>query len=766
MKNKKGFTLVELLSVIVLLGIIVTIGIFSVSSIRKTILDRQYKNIKTEIELAAEKYYADTENTQVYVDTLIKEGYLKADNKSMIITDPRDKTSLNCHIVTINDNEDGNLGTESNIDESGNCNEDAIVNSEISIVDTDGNKINKTWYKSPITLKVKFNNSEKDPNSYEYTWKSEKNPNIISDEKTYNLEVPYNERGYVVDDEFYVTLVNAEETLESKGQRVRIDGVLPVVKSLEIPDKDTWTKEKTLKVNLTDIGSGIDGYIFSKDDCEKIDLDEYTKIDVANPNDVKIEHKITENGTYTFCASDKAGNIIKHEETIVIDKVDDVPPVCSYIENTSWTKNNVAISFGCVDNESGCAKLTYKNATTNCTGASCYKTYTYTSTYKAANISSTIGTFTIEDNAGNKVTCPRDKKEVNVYLDKTNPVINSVTVNSNNTNYNSIYTTVTIKTYDSHSDVKEVCASNSNSYSSCSWVNISKCSKSGNIYTCNISLTINADEGSGASRTVYAYAKDNAGNIQSKTTNYKLYTTCTDTNFNGYGDCSKKCGGGYKYEYRTDKYLGTSCNGYGNVSCNTFSCCTSTYERYYYSDYCDASCGWGSQRTYYKYYSNYDDSYCGINYVYENCYDDSGCYEPDPDPDPNPGGDGSSCLYDVPINADRCLGSTRYHITYCQDRDCPDAQCMYDKVGNSSSSGYVTRSSLGTNLSNCPVSSGGGGSSGGGSGGGSSGGGSSSSGRCEDTPSNACWYKTWGECVSVEGYNCIYGANKCYCSDH
>ena len=160
MKNKKGFTLVELLSVIVLLGIIITIGIFSVSSIRKTILDRQYKNLKTEIEIAAEKYYSDTESTEVYVDTLIKEGYLKADNKSMTITDPRDKTSLNCHIVTINDNEEGNLGIESNIDENGNCNEEAIVNSEISIVDIDGNKINKTWYKGPITLKVKFNKAK------------------------------------------------------------------------------------------------------------------------------------------------------------------------------------------------------------------------------------------------------------------------------------------------------------------------------------------------------------------------------------------------------------------------------------------------------------------------------------------------------------------------------------------------------------------------------------------------------------------------------
>ena len=74
--------------------------------------------------------------------------------------------------------------------------------------------------------------------------------------------------------------------------------------------------EKTLKVNLTDIGSGINAYILSKDDCEKVDLNKYTKIDVPNPNDVKVEYKITQNGTYSFCASDKAGNVVKYEENI------------------------------------------------------------------------------------------------------------------------------------------------------------------------------------------------------------------------------------------------------------------------------------------------------------------------------------------------------------------------------------------------------------------------------------------------------------------
>ena len=63
----------------------------------------------------------------------------------MTITDPRDKTILNCYIVTINDDEKGSLGIENNVLENGNCKENSIVNSEISIVDIDGNKINKTW---------------------------------------------------------------------------------------------------------------------------------------------------------------------------------------------------------------------------------------------------------------------------------------------------------------------------------------------------------------------------------------------------------------------------------------------------------------------------------------------------------------------------------------------------------------------------------------------------------------------------------------------
>ena len=681
MRNKKGFTLVEVISAIVILSIIITLGVFSITKVRSNILEKQYKNIKLEIELAAEKYYSDTESKEVYVDTLIKEGYLKADNKSMTITDSRDKTILNCYIVTINDDEKGSLGIENNVLENGKCNENVVVNSEISIVGEDGNKINKTWYKNPITLKAKFKDTEKDPNNYSYTWKSEKNPNIITDEKTYNLEETYKERGKVIDDEFYVTLVNGDEILESKGQRVRIDGVLPEIKTLEIPDKENWTKDKTLKVNATDVGSGIESYILSMGDCESIPLEKYNKIpDVQNPNDVKIEQKITKNGTYTFCVSDKAGNKVKYEETIIIEKIDDIPPVCSYIENTKWTKSNVAISFGCVDNESGCAKLTYKNATTNCTGTSCYKTYTYTNTYKAANISSTIGTFTIEDNAGNKVICPSDKKEVNVYLDKDKPVISNINISSNQLNYNSRYTKVSFTLTDNHSGISSFCIGISKN--NCNTKNInSYCTQNGNRYDCSVDYTFTSSDGSGNTEYVYITAYDNVKNSSTQSKRYDLYKECTDTDFERYDVCSKKCDGGVYYEYRKDSHLGTSCYILGNNPCNTMSCCSWTRKELDYTGSCDESCGSGKKIRYYRLYSNYNDSYCGQDYDYIGCYEDYGCYvPPDPTPDPNPGGGGGSSCKPSTINGNRC--DTTHDILYYISTCC-GGECNYSaKAGN------------------------------------------------------------------------------------
>ena len=60
MKNNKGFTFVELLSVIVVLGIIVLIAMPVYNSVRSRLEKRNYENKIKLIEVAAAKYSEDT----------------------------------------------------------------------------------------------------------------------------------------------------------------------------------------------------------------------------------------------------------------------------------------------------------------------------------------------------------------------------------------------------------------------------------------------------------------------------------------------------------------------------------------------------------------------------------------------------------------------------------------------------------------------------------------------------------------------------------
>ena len=700
MKNKKGFTIVELLCVIVLLGIIVTIGILSVSSIRESILDKQYKNIKKEIELAAEKYYSDTSYATVYVETLITEGYLKADNKSMTITNPKDNTSLNCYLAKIDDDGNASLVEENKADENGKCIDADIINGKITIVNNaDSEKIETNrWYKESLTLKAKLLN-EDNSNKYKYTWKSEKNPNVIKSsdtENTFDLSEIYELNGKVINDIFYVTAINKSDNtdvLKSSGTRVKIDGVAPEFISVNVEAENEWRTQKVVTIDAEDQGSGIDGYIVSEDDCINKDFGEYTKIEVINPNKVKIKYTVKKNGTYSICLKDKAGNVKKYDEGVIITKIDTTPPKCEYSENYTWRSSNVDIKYGCKEkdlndtNQSGCAKVKDFGCVNKET---CYykNSYRFYNTTDMANIKGSIGTFTIEDIAGNKVECPvAPKTEVSVKLDKTKPEISSVEVASKKTGYKSRYTTVSFTLYDEHSGVGSFCIGTSNN---CISQSLNRyCSQNGKSYNCSIDYTFTSSDGSGNSEYVYISAYDIVGNSSTQSKKYDLYKECTDTEFDKYGECSVKCGGGSYWEYRKDSHLGTSCYILGNTSCNTMSCCSSTRREYYYTGSCSTTCGSGSKNVYYKLYSKYNGQECGTDYDIETCTDNSGCVTPDPDPSPNPGGGGSSNCDEIYEN--RCVPSSKdlYYITTC----CGNT-CTYTAKNGTIERGTISRSLL------------------------------------------------------------------------
>ena len=504
MKNKKGFTLMELLSVIVLLGIIITIGLFSISSIRKAILDRQYKNLKTEIELAAEKYYQDTENTFFYVQTLIDEGYIKTDNSSLNIYSPIDSKIMNCYMINVVDGK----ATLDDKKKNEECNAEIAGNYELKII-RENDKTSDKWYKESEELSaVKSDNSVDD--SLIYTWTTDLNPNTIWDKRKFDLKNLLSEKGGVINDVFYVQANSVDKSYRSAGKRIKIDTVKPIIDNVNISgDQNKWVKQRDVTIKAHDLGSGIVGYLFSdKADCSG-NFEKLTK----PQNEFTLKRTFKSNGEYYFCLIDDAGNISESSK-IVIQKVDGIPPKCYYgNENTKWQIGSRTISYGCQDDESGCDKLIVNGRKTyTCSGNNCNiftQNKDYNETYDKIKINDTeksIGTFKIIDKNGNETTCPDSNKQyLNLFLDNTNP-----TVKINSMSYSGGYLTVSASVTDSNSGVQ-------NAY-------VVYNGKTSNTISCNGNCTLRLYVGSLVSGNVTLYGTDKVGNVGSDSKTINVYT--------------------------------------------------------------------------------------------------------------------------------------------------------------------------------------------------------------------------------------------------
>ena len=559
MKNKKGFTLMELLSVIVLLGIIITIGLFSISSIRKAILDRQYKNLKTEIELAAEKYYQDTESTIFYVQTLLDEGYIKADNSSLNIYSPVDSNIMNCYTINVVDEK----ATLDDINKNKECNTEIAGNYELKIM-RENDKTSDKWYKESEILSAVIKKDNSVDDSLIYTWTTDLNPNTIWDQREFDLKNLLNEKGGVINDVFYVQ-ANKQDTdkvYRSAGKRIKIDKVKPIIDSADAGEQNDWVKQRDVTIKAHDLGSGIVGYLFSdKADCSG-NFEKLTK----PQNEFTLKRTFKSNGEYYFCLIDDAGNISKSSK-IVIQKVDGIPPKCYYGgESTEYIKGIRVITYGCIDDESGCATLKVGSATSTCdpsTSTNCSKltnTYSYKDTTITDKITNKIGSFTIIDKNGNKTDCPivdktneNYKENLNIYLDNTKPTIR---INSMSYSNGSLNVNVSLSDNESGANVAYIKFNgNTSSTKSCDG-------------TCDISLKI----GSITSGTVYAYGTDAVGNINNATKNIN--------NYSSYNEGERGSSSSFSQNLSisgTTLYYNASAS-VGSVSCYSSGSCTVTPE--------------------------------------------------------------------------------------------------------------------------------------------------------------------------------------------
>ena len=317
-KNKKAFTLTELIAVIVILSILITLSVVVFMNIRRNTLEKEYTNLVSYLETKAALYAKDTNITTISVEDLIKEGYIKPDDTTDIY-DPRDNTSMNCYTLKMEYKDEeyvAKLSDNLKRDENGKCNlYTKTYGYEICrIVGSNCNEIKEgKWFNKNIKLGIKDVNGLINRVDASYSWSI--NTGFISNDKDVTPEV-----SLIGDITYKCEVKMKDETGKDivgvATKNIKIDREKPVIS--EIKYDTNWSLSKTIEVIATDgMGSGIKGYAIVKEDQD------CSKYKAKNTVD------INSNGNYKVCVKDKAGNIT--EKVIEVTSIDVVPgnPVIS-----------------------------------------------------------------------------------------------------------------------------------------------------------------------------------------------------------------------------------------------------------------------------------------------------------------------------------------------------------------------------------------------------------------------------------------------------
>lgn len=502
MKKDKGFTIPELLAVIVIIGVLLTVATASYNGISNNVKKRTLDSKLDLIKMKAGEYASDNDiiSETISVAKLINEGYLDSENTS----DNNERISnplggfLDCYKVSIERNTDD---YDISVDEDTSC--------EIANLDNISDKIDVYLYEGENNSIINYESIGKnsdskwtnkdvylfiDPSSINGTLKKitwvfsgveypKENINltdIVNTDVDDYANIFRVSSSLLLNTTIYVK-VETEEGLLNKRVIVKIDKESPTVTldtNQSYEKLDDNNNYKTISFNGSDgNGSGIGytandgvyGYYLTKDS---------TKVPTKDEFNITVENnytRVNENGTYYGYAIDAAGNISKEPVAITVNNVVYDKAVClNPVDNTTWINHDYTFTYGCVQGVgTGCAYAP--------------KTGTISTEGRQNKF-----TWDAVDNVGNVTHC---EKTVTALVDKSAP---SCTIVASGTNgKNGWYlsdVTLTLKCSDSLSGMNGIgLSTNSNPD-----------------YNGKTSVKI-TNETNGT--TYYGYAKDKAGNV-------------------------------------------------------------------------------------------------------------------------------------------------------------------------------------------------------------------------------------------------------------
>ncbi len=406
-QNNYGYTLVEILGVIVILTFILSIATVSYKTNVEGIRKQSYKNKIAYLEENAALYAYNTGYLSTNVDQLVKDGYITADNEKGEVINPIDNEIMNCHILTMRQENSLFYATYTDMLECDSFKLDREnLNMEIEIYETTDNQTlgkkieNNAWTNKNVFLVIKLKKEDVDKTKIkEIIWANNISKETIEVHENFDSVNQYLvSASQIINTNYQATVVLEDESQFKASVRVKIDKQNPIIYIDETKiekEGEYINHDREIEIMASDRdGSGIYGYaISSSNNCRRALYEE---------NQTNLYKTKLPEGEFYVCVKDNAGNISEELSTykVVIDKIDQNPPVCFWSgENDIWTRDETTVQLSGQDEESGSDSI-------------------YTKTYSEGEIRTEELTYWVNDHAGNSAVC---KKEINVFFDRQGP---------------------------------------------------------------------------------------------------------------------------------------------------------------------------------------------------------------------------------------------------------------------------------------------------------------------------------------------------------
>ena len=544
-RKKKGFTLVELLATIIILGLLVTIAYVSVTSILDRGNDSYYESQENMLVLAGREYFADHrselpkeigDTSTVTLETLIKEKYIDPiKDKDENVCDEKN-SGVTAQKITDRDFQYygilacGNYTTESD-----------KAKPTISF------NPNKKSSEDPITVTMKITDN-KEVKSYRYVITKDGEEYQDSGYQTYDGDITinltelglYRITGYAIDSSGNTSTRRSGQYSVHKGIDCSQVQISSSIKAGSITNQDisisyklpsnAYRVELSRKTNggeyeLIDsyIGNTIPNVILNTEGTHQVKAVVYDR-DGNSCIAATDEYTIDKTGPELNVVSKKKTSITNLGNNVDISNLEDYP-------NDTWYSGYVVLRGSCSDSSSEC-DVSYK-----VTGASSNTDDFVNGTTRNINAE---GVSTIEyratDEAGNVTS-----KTYTVKLDRTAPTLSVVLKKkANSTDLGSSSNINSLKNYTNdtwYSGYVVLRGSCSDGESDCTVsYDVTGASSNTGGFVNNTTRNINA---SGTSKIVYR-ATDEVGNVTEKTYTVKLDRTRPTITYNYSGGTYKQ----------------------------------------------------------------------------------------------------------------------------------------------------------------------------------------------------------------------------------